>query len=199
MRDILYEAAVEYKKLEKIIYEIIVGRKGKSYTLMLHFSPDSFFHLAGLQHLTDIIFPSTNKERIYKEILAKNITIDTIKGSVFYSENHIEERITNLYLLREIIESNSATYLINKNKYAQFTTIKADFLCEYMKQDIFYLFISVEKKSPKFENECRGCSFFKKYSTDYTRGAAKTTTLLIKKKYTDKKDEKIVYQNPSYK
>lgn len=45
------------------------GRKGKSYEIMLHFPPECFFHLSGLQHLTDITFPSKNKERIYKEIL----------------------------------------------------------------------------------------------------------------------------------
>ena len=72
MSDILYDAAMEYKKLERTVYRIIVGRKGYSYPIMLHFPPESFFHLAGLQHLTDLTYPSTNKERIYKEILKKN-------------------------------------------------------------------------------------------------------------------------------
>ena len=65
MSDLLYNAAVEYQRLQNVVYKIIVGRKGKSYTLQLHFPPESFFHLTGLQHLTDITFPSTNKERIY--------------------------------------------------------------------------------------------------------------------------------------
>ena len=71
MSDILYDAAMEYKKLERTVYRIIVGRKGYSYPIMLHFPPESFFHLAGLQHLTDLTYPSTNKERIYKEISKK--------------------------------------------------------------------------------------------------------------------------------
>lgn len=82
MSDILYGAAIEYKKLNDTIYKIILGRKGKS-----------FYHLAGLQHLKDITFPSTNKERIYKEILKKRVTIDNIKKSIFYSEAFIEERM----------------------------------------------------------------------------------------------------------
>lgn len=56
MQDILYDAAIIYEKLKDIVYKIVVGRKGKSYSIMLHFPPESFFHLAGLQHLTDITF-----------------------------------------------------------------------------------------------------------------------------------------------
>ena len=37
MGDILYNAAIEYKKLMGIIYRIVVGRKGKAYHIMLHF------------------------------------------------------------------------------------------------------------------------------------------------------------------
>ena len=83
MSDILYDAAIEYKKLERTTYRIIVGRKGYSYPIVLHFPPESFFHLAGLQHLTDLTYPSTNKERIYKEILEKNFTIKDIQKSIY--------------------------------------------------------------------------------------------------------------------
>ena len=83
MADILYDAAIRYKQLENTIYKIVVGRKGKAYTIQLHFPPESFFHLAGLQHLTDITFPSKNKERIYKEILKHKVTLQDIQKSIF--------------------------------------------------------------------------------------------------------------------
>lgn len=99
MTDILYEAALEYQKLKNTIYNIILGRKGDAYYIKLHFPPEAFFHLTGLQHLSDLTFPSSNKERIYKEILRKKFTLEHIKKSVFCEEYHIEERIAYLRFL----------------------------------------------------------------------------------------------------
>lgn len=107
MSDILYNAAIEYKKLEKTVYKIIVGRKGCSYSIMLHFPPESFFHLAGLQHLTDLTYPSTNKERIYKEILKKKFTVKDIEKSIFYSRWFVEERLNSFNYLKDMIEGDS--------------------------------------------------------------------------------------------
>lgn len=198
MSDILYNAAIEFKKLENTVYRIIVGRKGYAYTITLHFPSESFFHLAGLQHLTDITFPSKNKERIYKEILQKNITIADLKKSTFYEKWFIEERLLCFYYLKEIIESNSIIYLINSKRYITYTQIRADYLCEYVDEyDIIYLFLVIESHYPKFENECKGCSMFKKHGYDYTIGTSKTTTLLIEK--IENGNTEIVFRNPSYK
>ena len=124
MSDILYNAAIEYKKLEKTVYKIIVGRKGCSYSIMLHFPPESFFHLAGLQHLTDLTYPSTNKERIYKEILKKKFTVKDIEKSIFYSRWFVEERLNSFNYLKDMIEGDSITYLINAKRYIAYTTIR---------------------------------------------------------------------------
>lgn len=74
----------------------------------------------------------------------------------------------------------------------------ADYLCERnFDMHILYLFVVREKKSPKFPNECKGCSLFTKHHADYTSGTAKTTTLLIEKQ-TDTR-EILVFRNPAYK
>lgn len=117
MCDILYDASIEYGKLKDVIYKIVVGRKGKAYILMLHFPPESFFHLAGLQHLKDLTFPSKNKERIYKEIVGGNLTIEDVRKSVFFEEWFIEERLQNFQFLEQMIDSDSITYLINAKRY----------------------------------------------------------------------------------
>ena len=197
MSDILYDAAVEYQKLRGIIYKIVVGRKNQSYNIMLHFPPESFFHLAGLQHLEDITFPSTNKERIYKEILNKKFTIDNINTSVFYDEWFIEERLNDFKFLQNMIETNSFYYKINARRYIQYTNIKADYLCEH-KQDMntIYLFLVKEKLRPRFKDECRGCSLFTKHDYDYSNGTSKTTTLLIEKN--ENNNIEVIFRNPSY-
>ncbi len=183
MTDILHDAAVAYKNLENVVYRIVLGRKGKAYELMLHFPPESFFHLAGLQHLSDIKFPSNNKERIYKEILRGKVTEATIRKSVFFEPYHLEERISNLHLMDTMLTSDSITYLINPKLYRQFCEIRADYLCKYekTKSDIFYLFSVIVRSCSRFANECHGCSFFKMHERDYTRGCALTTTLLIQR------------------
>lgn len=198
MTDLLYQAAMEYQKLQNIKYKVIVGRKGKAYTILLHFPEESFFHLAGLQHLTDITFPSRNKERIYKEILNHEITVENLKKSVFYESWFIEERLAHLHHLQDMFESNVVTYLIHQQEYVKYTSVKADYLCEYTIADgTLYLFTVLQRKFPKFENECRGCSFFKKHKTDYTNGTAKTTVLLIEKIVDENTEE--IYRSLSYK
>ena len=196
MSDMLYDASIEYEKLKDTIYKIVVGRKGKAYILILHFPPESFFHLAGLQHLTDITFPSTNKERIYKEIKSGNLTMKDIRKSVFFDKWFIEERLQNFQFLDEMIDSNSITYLINAKRYITYTDIKADYLCEhFLDNEVLYLFL-VKERCPKFENECKGCSFFRKHGYDYTIGTAKTSTLLIEKIKEGK--TLTVFRNPVY-
>ena len=72
---------------------------------------------------------------------------------------------------------------------------------EYKEKDIFYLFVIEEKLSPKFPKEHKGCSFFKKYLTDYTRGTAKSTLLLlnkIEKMGTEFENKIELYRNPSF-
>lgn len=43
MVDILYKAAVNYKKMLNIGYKIILGKKGKAYYINLNFYEESFF------------------------------------------------------------------------------------------------------------------------------------------------------------
>lgn len=198
MADILYDAAIRYKQLENTIYKIVVGRKGKAYTIQLHFPPESFFHLAGLQHLTDITFPSKNKERIYKEILKRNLTLQDIQKSIFFDGCYIEERLNDFMFLEQLLDSNSVTYLINNKRYIQYTKIKSDYLCERnINSDIIYLFIVQERKNPKFENECKGCSLFTKHDINYTNGTSKTTTLLIEKEVQNVTYQ--IFKNSAYK
>lgn len=203
MEDLLYEAAIEYQKLRDVTYDIKIGRKGKAYDILLRFPYESFFHLAGLQHLDDLTFPSTNKERIYKMILEQKITIDFLKKSPNYEKYYIEERLGNLYLIESILENNQITYLINPKEYAKYTSIRAHYLIEHKElvPDIFYLFIKKVLDS-EIQNDHRGCSFFKKHDTDFTKGTAKAVLLLMNKIIRVSKEETVVeeiYRNPSYK
>ena len=198
MDDLLYHAALQFEKLKNTRYRIIVGRKGYSYEIVLHFPKDSFFHLCGLQHLLDITFPSTNKERLYKEIHERRFSINDIMQSTYYEKWFIEERLLCVSKIAELIESNMMVYLINDSGYIKYTNIKADFLCVgSIENETVYLYLVYEYRCKNFEHEYKCCSMFKKHDNDYTRMTSKTTTLLIEKIVDDKIEE--IYRNPVYK
>lgn len=204
MADILYKAAVEYEKLLDKGYNIVLGRKCKTFQIQLRFSRDSFFHLIGLQHLRDITFPSKNKERIYKNILDKKITNEMLQKSIFYDSYFIEERILYLEKLEEMLDSSKVLFQINHMEYIQYTTIRANYLCEYQLTEneigILYFFI-VKESHGKVKNEYRGCSFFKKHETDYKRGTSETKLLLNIKLLDigkESKTEMELYRHPHY-
>ena len=52
--DILETAARSFEKLLTIKYEVILGRRGTTVVVNLSFHKEDFYHLAGLQYLTDI-------------------------------------------------------------------------------------------------------------------------------------------------
>lgn len=203
-KNLLHTAAIKYGKLLTIGYHIILGRKGKEFHIQLRFPYDSFFHLIGLQHLTDITYPSTNKERVYKEIIDENLTYGTISKSQYFEKFHIKERIECLYCIEGMLDSCELTFLINPKEYAKYTKIKADFLFEHnvMLEEpaTLYLFL-IKEAYPKICNECKGCSFFKKHEIDFRRGASQTTILLVEKYNnvdTANQECKILFRNPVY-
>ena len=202
--DKLYNAAINYKNLYNIAYKVKLGRKGKTYNFILHFPPESFFHLVGMQHLVDLTFSSKNKERIFKDILKHDIDMEFLKKSFYYDKWHIDDRIDNLYLLETMLEGqDSLTYKINQNDYKRFSTITADYLIQYTCENIFYLFVVKQKESDDtFDDEHRACSFFKKYDKDYTQHTMKSTLLTLSKISNFRDQDQIeeeIYRNPAYK
>lgn len=147
MSDILYDAAKNYSSLLDKGYHIVLGRKGRIYEINLRFDMEDFFHLAGLQHLKDVTFPSQNRERIFKEIISGNITIDMIKDSEFYEECDVETRFTNLYRLETMLDSSRVLFYINHNAYKKYTRIVADYLCRFI---VLPITEEVEIKIPAF-------------------------------------------------
>ena len=205
MEDLLYSAALEYEKLLNKGYYILLGRKCKIYILNLRFKKSDFFNLEGLQHLTDIKFSTTNKERIYKEILNRKNSNEMLKKSVFYEKYCIAERIAYLKRLEEMLDSNQFMFLINNKEYLKYTKIYADYLCEYFlpenQKECLYFF-TVKVLKPVISNEVEGCSFFKKHNIDYTLGTSETKLLLNQKILScGISEEKCIelYKHPNYK
>ena len=205
MNDLLYQAALRFEKLTSKGYRIILGRKTKTYELQLRFPQDSFFHLAGLQHLGDFTFSSQNKERIYKEILQKEITLVDLQKSIFFDTFFISERLYCLLQLERMLDNCNPIFLINPVEYVKYTRIRADYLYEYSvpdsTTDILYFFL-IKSNDPPTKDIYMGCSFFKKRDKDYRRGTTQTKLLLNEKIInvgTPQEEIMELYRNPIYK
>lgn len=68
--DIIYECAAKFVALENYEYKFVVSKNRKSWELRLNFCDSDFFHLAGLQYLTDINLPQ-NRKNVLKNIIEK--------------------------------------------------------------------------------------------------------------------------------
>ena len=175
MGDILTSANA-YSNLLDIEYQLILGRKNKTAALSIFFDESQFFHLAGLQYLTDrvtILFG--DRAQLFKRILSGKITSQQIESSSFYPE--IKDRIDFLAYLESIMDSNKTIFKYNP-KLELFSAIQADFL---MKNEIkmrnIFTFLSFDKITGKYF--CR--SFFPQTDKDYSERQT-TWTLLYKKK-----------------
>ena len=188
MGDILTSANA-YSNLLDIEYQLILGRKNKTAALSIFFDESQFFHLAGLQYLTDrvtILFG--DRAQLFKRILSGKITSQQIESSFFYPE--IQDRIDFLAYLESIMDSNKTIFKYNP-KLELFSAIQADFL---MKNEIkmrnIFTFLSFDKITGKYF--CR--SFFPQTDKDYSERQT-TWTLLYKKKINKSTNTETVLYN----
>lgn len=201
--NILYDAAVKYKKLENVGYHIVLGKKKSTYIIDLRFPTEAFFHLVGLQHLNDLTFPSKNKERIFKYILDNTITQQYLKKSSYYIDSKVEDRINLSLDLEKMIDQIPKYYRINIKEYSKYTDIKSDYLSileslDELSAEIYYFLVHNYTKT--LPSRFVSCSLFRKTDKDYTKGTSKTTLLLLEK-ITDIKLGTCMelYRNPHYK
>lgn len=94
--DILYNAAKAYEQIMQYKYYLTLGNSKKKIIIsILSSERHNFTHVSGLDHLTDIpkvyVNPKqagirSKKEMVFKRILKKEITFDTIDKSKFIDE-----------------------------------------------------------------------------------------------------------------
>ncbi|EOS8131580.1 hypothetical protein CCH77_RS10360, partial [Enterococcus faecium] len=90
--DLLYEAARSYQELLDYKINLVIGRKGQKEIVTIIFDETHFHHLAGLHKLKDINQIYKQQAKIaYRNILKKQITIEQILPSSFFSQ--IEDRL----------------------------------------------------------------------------------------------------------
>lgn len=182
--DILGKAVTAFNRLLGIKYEIILGKKGKTTVFSVSFEKHEFYHIAGLQYLTDIRDLKTDRAVLFDRIIKDDVFRQKILNSCFIEK--ITERINQLINLEAFIDSNDTIF-----KYAEkanpYSKIRADFLL--MNKNIkfnLFLFLSYKQDSVCF---CR--SFFSDDRIDYSKNQI-TMKLLFKKKTFVSNPKKII-------
>ncbi len=92
--------------------------------------------------------------------------------------------------LEIMLDSCNFIFLINSHEYT------------FLLKEIIILYLFVVKEAyPQINDECKGCSFFRKHDVDFRQGASKAAILLVEKFMnvdTNNQICKVLYRNPSY-
>lgn len=173
--DYLLACAKAFEHLLDIKYHIVIGRKGKLAELNILFDPTEFHHLVGLHKLHDLHLARGNREKIFYQILAGNLSMDDLKKSRYFTE--VQKRMEPFSQIENFLDSNKLIFRYNP-KLQSFSLIEAKYLLStpYESTDV-YIFLDQHPESDCFF--CR--SFFPKEEKDYTKGQA-VYTLLKKEK-----------------
>lgn len=178
--DKLQQRAIAFRQLMNYQYVIKLGRKGQIYDFVIDFHKQDFFHLIGLQKLTDLRFLKRSSEYIFNNCLKGNLTYSMLQKSEHFDE--LGYRFECFNLLEKILDDNELVFKCNINSMRVYSNIKADYMLQNFRDDlIFYIF--TEKRTNADTQFCK--SFFENSVNDYTRGQTKMT-LLYKEKINKK-------------
>lgn len=171
----IFESAQIFEKLLDIEYKIVLAKKCKSVELNISFEKIHFYHLAGLQYLTDIHELDNQREMVFDWILSQAITAKRIESSEFYPK--IRERVHYLAELESIFDSNDTIFKYDPTENILTSQISGDYLMKNtLESRNIFTFLS------KTENEKYYCrSFFPQTYKDYSYRQKKWTVLSKKK------------------
>lgn len=161
--DLLQNAALEYEKLTKGIYEITFSNGA---VIRVRFRPQNFRHLAGLGKFSDLFEISSNRNpySIFDMARYGELTMLDLQRSVHYHADAFE-RIRDLPQIYRLITQGKAVFGFDPTKYRGVTKLKSTilFFCEGERQ--FYLALGVAEDGECYYPE----TFFNNYGGSYVK------------------------------
>lgn len=185
--DLLMECASVFRNLMDYQYRFTLGRKGRLKEITLGFSETDFHHLVGLHKLKDTEIARANRSMVFRDILARRITYDTIAKSAFIEE--ILSRLEAFPNLEVLLDHDQLVFRYNKKIYP-YSAIESEFLLKMGDRtilDITFLFLDKAEHGIYY---CR--SFFPMERTDYTKEQMQYT--LLKKEKIDTRTGTVTVQ-----
>lgn len=109
--DKIMECALNFQQLCDVSYKFIVSFQRKTREIHLNFQETDFFHLAGLQYLSDLAIPRNRKTTLYSILEEKCISDDCLQKSKHYnsrnSEVDVKSRIEELCYLEKYLDTDN--------------------------------------------------------------------------------------------
>lgn len=188
--DLLYASAYTFHALMENVYTFILGRKGHLKEVILGFSEEDFHHLVGLHKLKDLDIARANRQKVFRDILAKRITCNDLKKSSHFQ--NISNRLETFPRLETLLDTSQLVFRYNSKLYP-YSAIKSELLIKMgdgIILEIAFLFLD-KKDKEKSIYFCR--SFFPLEKKDYTEGQMKYTLLKKEKKNLHTGQTKLLY------
>ena len=161
MNNIL-DSAKKFSRLLDVEYEIILAKKGNQVRLVISFEKFHFYHLAGLQYLTDIHELDNQREIVFDWILSESIKTERIESSQFYSK--IKDRVHYLAQLESIFDSNDTIFKYDEKENILTSQITGEYLMKNIVESRNIFTFLDKTKDGKYY--CR--SFFPQSFKDYS-------------------------------
>lgn len=196
--DIITKSALEFNKLLSTKYHFVVSKKRVTRNISLGFASTDFYHIAGLQYLSDVDIKRNRGDTI-SLVINGRITDSLLQKSRFYygkdgEERSVFNRIEELRNLRQYIESDNYISIFELRESRTGSCIDAEYVINSrLRGGIKEVFIFLRKRE---ENEEYGIvSFFVKGKRDY-RG--EKLYWMLKERIEEDGSRIILYKHPTF-
>lgn len=162
--DNILECAKLYEKLLGKDYAFVIENDIK---IIIHFSAENFYHLLGLEKLTDVEqLKNKQPARVYKQILSETIKSSTIQKSNLY--HLIENRIKYFEHIKDFLSYDSSNKIIvdfDVKKLSFKTKLHNTKFILYKHIDATYLHLTIGYKRVLYPE-----TFIVEYGSQYISG-----------------------------
>ena len=153
--DKIKECALNFKCLCDVSYKFIVSFQRKTQEINLNFKESDFFHLAGLQYLSDLAIPRNRKTILHNIENDDSFTDDFLQKSKHYQNNNAEidiaSRIGELRFLEEYLDTDNMIKIFSvKDDIYLKSKIDAEYIIESKlpnSHTVVYIFLARRKES----------------------------------------------------
>ena len=128
----LYQSATNFKRLTESQFVFHVSKKNKTRRIIINFNDENYYHLVGIQKLTDINKNyTTNKSKFLSQLMSGDIAPAKIKKSKYYFQ--INGRIELCCYLHSILyNSDLEIYEYNPKAISwQNSRVKFDYVLKF--------------------------------------------------------------------
>lgn len=191
---LLRRAAEAWQSLVETEYEIIAGRKGKTYIIKLEFDCADFPHLAGMQYARDVDF-GLNESEYYGEKLVKVLLNGKLDGCKIEKSRRwpkIRGRLKAIINLQNTLDTEFELANFDPGKVRTGSKIDAEYVIKNLDSgETYFVFVDEDDAHRQY---CK--SAFAQENVDYMCNQARLVVLKVTK--IEQGVEKTLFVHPNY-